>query len=46
MCFVKFEKMTDSSDLYNLFFDDKLVKTGLTMDEVRRELRKKGEEKK
>lgn len=48
MCYIKFESIESDSDdtLYNLYFDDELVRTGLTLDEVMLEISKKEEEKK
>lgn len=46
MCYVKFESIESDSDntLYNLYFDDELVRTGLTLDEVMQEISKKEED--
>lgn len=47
MYYVKFESIESDGNntLYNLYFDDELVKTGLTLDEVMQEISKKEEEK-
>lgn len=48
MCNTRIKRVVSAGkhSLYDLYFDEKLYKTGLTMDEVRRELRKKEEGKK
>lgn len=48
MCITRIKRVVSAGkhSLYDLYFDEKLFKTGLTMEEVRRELRKKEEEKK
>lgn len=48
MCYVKFESIAADGDntLYNLYFDDVLVKTGLTLDEVMQEISRKEETEK
>lgn len=45
MCNTRIKRVVSAGklSLYDLYFDEKLYKTGLTMEEVRRELRKKEE---
>lgn len=45
MCHIRFESIGSDGDntLYNLYFDNVLVRTGLTLDEVIHEISKKGE---
>lgn len=48
MCYVRFERMTSKGEdaLYNLYFDNVLAKTSLTLDEVMQEISKKEETEK
>lgn len=45
MCHIRFESIESDGDntLYNLYFDNVLVRTGLTLDEVIQEISRKGE---
>lgn len=48
MCYVRFERMVSKGEdaLYNLYFNDELARTNLTLDEVMQEISKKEETEK